>query len=280
MTLIIATCSPNTATITADTRLSWNGKLRDDNSAKIGCATFYDARLLYAYTGLANVGQFGTRKWLLSSLTQVTKPWTKAEEAIRSLKLKATQDFASLPNLKNLDPTQKRLSIVFAGFCGQQPVAAVVSNFENLAEARSYSSAQDQFWFSGWPGAEGQSIWIACFGTVAAISDPDLSVLKSLVETNKPVDAIKGKAEAMIVDASKDSRSMGTVGANVLRASLPPVHGEPPTGGFSSEKGGDNMLLLDQFHYVGVAIFGGTLSAEGAVPPRHRLRRNRKGKKR
>lgn len=37
-------------------RLRIGGRLVDDNSAKIGCATFFDAQLLYAYTGLSGAG--------------------------------------------------------------------------------------------------------------------------------------------------------------------------------------------------------------------------------
>jgi hypothetical protein len=280
VTLIIATCSPAAVTITADTRLSSNGRLVDDKSAKVGCATFFDARLLYAYTGLAKAGRYETRKWLLEALLESTKEWSKAEEVIRSFKAKATQDFGNLPALKRLTPFQKRVSFVSAGFVGDQPVAAIVSNFENLAENRFYAEAQDQFWFSGWPGREGEKIWISCFGTIAAVSDRDILSLKVLVETNKPVDAIKGKSEAIIVGASKDPRSNGTVGTNMLRASLRPDVNEPPTGGFTSETGGHEMLMLDQFHHRGPAILGATLSADGAVPPRHRLRRKRNRQKR
>jgi hypothetical protein len=280
VTLIIATCNSSAATMTADTRLSRNGKLLDDNSAKIGCATFSDARLLYAYTGLATVGAFQTRVWILESMLAVAKQSTQAMEAIRLFKLKATEDFASIAALKSLDAKSRMLTIVFAGFATNQPVAAIVSNFENFAESQHYSEAQDKFWFSGWPGRLGETFWTGSFGSISALSQDELSTLRSLVETGKPVDAIKGKAEAMIVAASKHPRSGGTVGANVLRASLPAAPGELPTGGFVSEKGGNSILLLDQFHFGGAIISGGTVSTKGGFPARRILKREHKRRQR
>jgi hypothetical protein len=281
MTLIVLSCSERAAIISSDTRLSWNGDLKDDSSAKAGCVTFYDGRLLYAYTGLARWRSFVTREWLLDVLAKEVGPWVAANDALLILKNRAIEDFANLPALKGTPRRHKRLTVAFAGCVGKQPVGAVLSNFENYAGGVWYAEAQDQFFLSCWPRAPGQAVWCSYFGATNVIPRVDVAEFEGLVATNKPLGAIKGKMESIIVRASRDGKAGGVVGANVLTATLPPNRELFPVGRFTSEKGADKILMLDQFSaLMSLVIRGVELASPKIVAPRpvqrHQIKRNKR----
>jgi hypothetical protein len=282
MTLIVLSCTERAAIIASDTRLSWNGKLTDDNSAKAGCITFYDGRLIYAYTGLAKWNSFVTRQWLLEVLAEKIGPWVAANDALLVLKNRAIEDFANLPVLKGVSRYNKRLTVAFAGYVGKQPVGAVLSNFENYAGGVRYAEAQDQFFLSCWPSAPGQTgWWCSYFGATNVIPPADIADLEKLVAMNKPLEAIKGKMESIIVRASRDDKAQGIIGANVLSATLLPNREHFPSGNFTSEPGADKILMLDQFSaLIGLVIHSAEIAAPKAVAPRQVQRHRRKRDKR
>lgn len=285
MTLIIAACNAEAAVIAADTRLSANGRLVDDHSAKIGSLFFFDGALLYAYTGIARYKRFETRKWLLDVFAKHVAPWMTANEALLVLKERATMDFRELSALKGAEPAAKRLTIVFSGYLAhtkcKQPVAAVLSNFENYATGERFSEAQDQFWLSCWPTGIDQCAWIGCFGYSYVISIEDERELWDLVVKGLPGAVIREKAEAIIVRASIDPRSSLYIGSNILRALLPSNNIRMPEVGYTSTSGGDKMLLLDQFDAISsMVVCNASINAPQVVGKRAVVRHRTKGLRR
>ncbi len=58
----------------SDRRLSADGRLVEDESAKAGVLTCSNARLAFGFTGLARMGHFSTRDWLLDALYDCGPP--------------------------------------------------------------------------------------------------------------------------------------------------------------------------------------------------------------
>lgn len=281
MTLIIASCNALSAVISADTRLSNNRVLVDDASAKIGSLFFYDGSLLYAYTGIARFGRFRTRNWLLELFAKHVAPWMSANDALLVAKEQATKDSRELRVLKEASPADRRLTVVFVGYLvhaeHKQPVAAVLSNFENYATGERFTKAQDQFWLSCWLAGPEQRSWIGCFGCVNVVSSEDQRELWSLTECGFPGEVLREKAQAIIVRASIDSRSSAYVGSNILRALLSPDDMRMPTVGYSSASGGNRMLLIDQYDAVSsLMVAEGAIDAPQAVGKRALVRRRAK----
>lgn len=283
VTLIVGACNEEAAILVADTRLSNNGRLVDDLSPKMGSLSFHDGRLLYAYTGVGRFGSFITRRWLLGVFADHVAPSMTTNEALLTVKARATEDFHSHPDLRRASADIKRLTIVFVGHVnqplGQQPVAAILSNFENYAEGTRFAEAQDQFCLSCWPTGPGQRVWTGSFGYSHLVPLDDTKEFEGLVRDMHPVAAIRDKAEKIIVRASADPHSHNSVGSNVVRAVLPADRSKWPIVGFSSSTGGDKLLLLDQFDAISsLAICDPTFEGKGIVAPRAKSRHRMKHK--
>jgi len=67
MTLIIAAGNPDQFVQVSDRRLTANGVVQDDESNKAIVLNCANARLSIGFTGLAKVGTFNTRDWILST---------------------------------------------------------------------------------------------------------------------------------------------------------------------------------------------------------------------
>ena len=115
MTFILALGNREQFIQVSDRRLSWNGKLVDDESNKAGILLCKDARQVFGFTGLAKYGKFDTRHWLLNALYECCPPDYRINQIMLRLRERATRDFQFLPALKGLDPRRKRLSIMFSG---------------------------------------------------------------------------------------------------------------------------------------------------------------------
>ncbi|MHC4043568.1 hypothetical protein [Bradyrhizobium sp. 23AC] len=130
MTLIVAAGNAKYAVVAADTRLSWDGKLVDDASAKLAHLKFHDGTLITAYTGLARWGSFQTRKWLRETLYRVAEPSKTTMEVLSLLRAEITRGFANNAAIATLTPHQRKLTIVFTGFVNESLVTAWISNFQ------------------------------------------------------------------------------------------------------------------------------------------------------
>jgi|SRR5882724_10067807 len=114
MTLILPMVNLQQAVLVTDRRLTRNGVLVNDESNKAFVFVCRDARLTVAYTGLAELGNFLTRRWLPEALMESAAPDFLMGPTIERFKERATRDFAKLKVIK---PSDKHLSVVFAGYC-------------------------------------------------------------------------------------------------------------------------------------------------------------------
>lgn len=118
-----------------------NSRVLDDDAEKSGVVEFSDARLIFAFSGIAEVGSiFSMAKWLPETLCRAGRDGNAAEDApCRGVSFKVALDrvaesltavFQSF-NLKN-----PRTSVVLVGFAERDGVShgvlALVSNFEDL----------------------------------------------------------------------------------------------------------------------------------------------------
>lgn len=74
MTLILAIGNLQQVVVVSDRRLTNNGVLVEDESNKATVLFCKDSRLAVAYTGLAKLGSFSTRRWLPEALMESAAP--------------------------------------------------------------------------------------------------------------------------------------------------------------------------------------------------------------
>lgn len=224
MTLILSMLNRRQSVVVSDRRLSYGGVLREDESNKAVTFGCDDARLAFAFTGLATAGTFRTNRWLLDALLESAKPDYLAIPTITRLAKRATEQFQSLLWVKAAD---RSLSVVCAGYvydiAGPRGLLAVVSNFEKLDGSPLEKPYGD--FVVDWKLAKDDSdseVWAtAVFGMSKAVSDSDANALIGLLREDKPAKAIVGKAVEVIRRAADSPRGRKKIGKQCSSVVLP-----------------------------------------------------------
>jgi hypothetical protein len=278
MTLIVAAGNADYAVIAADTRLSWNGTLVDDASAKVANLRFHDGTLISAYTGLAKLdgASFETREWLLSTLARVAQPWAKTGEVLSALRFEITKEFKTSSALATLPAAQRKLSLVFTGFVDGKLVTALISNFED--HKGPFPEVVDDFMLTRVRATDPTGSWSGQFGAAWTVSAEDKLDLNNLIISHQDPLAVKGKCHAIVLRSGP--KSNGLVGPNILTATLP--RGGHASSWYSTADAEDELIVLDNFHALAgggypMAIRNVKVLAPGLTSQR-RARRGRRGK--
>lgn len=217
MTLILILGNREQYIQISDRRLSVNGRFIDDESNKAGVLFSSNGTLAYGFTGLARTTSgFETSRWLNSVLCECGPPDYLAYNILQRLVNRATNDFHSLPSLKYITPSDKRLAIVFSGYltnCNPPlSVFAVISNSSAFADVKADG---EQFEFKGkienTPGGK-DFAFLHTIGFRAAITTKDKQALMTLIEGRKPARAIIGKAIEVMHSIADRPQSIGTIG--------------------------------------------------------------------
>ncbi|MCZ7463551.1 SEC-C domain-containing protein [Rhizobium rhizogenes] len=281
MTLIITTVGPNVVTMVGDRRLSYDGKILEDDAGKMGHWVCEDASMLYAYTGVAKAGSFDLRKWIQNTLQSVAADGGFGFLAMVSrLCTAATDIFEKHPVLKKV--SDKRTTIIFAGYMGNgDPAAALVSNFENDGDF-PLKNAMDHFEWCSWRATKQTADASATFmtGNISGLKFSRWSELNDLVLQGRPEAALRGKSVDLLLEAASSPLSGVTIGKRLLSASLtrpkgniPPV----PSSLYITDEASSVIYGLDEvttMEAASVAIHGMTLSFDDgdiAVFPRRRV---------
>jgi hypothetical protein len=193
MTLLIGMLNRRQAVLLADRRLSVNGRLTDDESNKAITLICQNARLAFAFTGLARVGTFETRLWLMETLADAAAEHSDARFILERLTQVASNTFAKL---RITDLSAKRLTILCVGYLydgdDRRGMLAQISNFER-GDCRGAALAEPLFTLDvrqeKRPAEPNLGLVIA-LGANNALNDRDFTSLRDLVAGDKPPEAI------------------------------------------------------------------------------------------
>jgi hypothetical protein len=254
MSLILTLGNREQVIQVSDRRVTVNGLLQDDDSDesnKCGVINCKGGRLAYGFTGLAKSSKFETREWLPDALLDSGPPDYSALGITNRLKDRATRDFQNRPEIKSLQPGQKRLSVLISGYLyNRSPpylVYALLTNFVELNGAEN-SEAWDHFkchyWSECSPFQENLTL-VRTVGFWSAIKDNELAVLRKLLEERRPVEAILGKALEVMRVAADRQEAKGTIGKQLSSIVLPSDPFSLWTGTYHSEKLTHKVYLPD-----------------------------------
>jgi hypothetical protein len=254
MTLILTLGNREQVVQVSDRRVTVNGLLQDDDSDehnKCGVINCKAGRLAYGFTGLAKSSRFETRKWLLDALLDCGPPDYSALGITDRLKDRATRDFRSKPELRSLQPAQKRLSILISGYLYNRTppnlVYALLTNYVELdgsASSDAWEHFKCHYWSERSPLQENPAL-IQRVGFWPAIKDSELEELRSLLEEKRLTDAILGKALEVMRAAADRPEANGTIGKQLTSIVLPSDPYMRWTGTYHSEKLGPKVYLPD-----------------------------------
>lgn len=149
MTLVLTLGNADQVLIVADRRTTAGPRVVSEEHGKSGVFECLDARLAFAYSGIASVGTFSTEFWLLSALQDCGKPDHFAEATVERLRVRASRDFRDHPSLKCLPKSAKRLSVLFSGYLFRSDpprvASAILTNFQDFGAGRDHDEAWDDF---------------------------------------------------------------------------------------------------------------------------------------
>jgi hypothetical protein len=219
MTFILALGNREQFIQISDRRLSWDGKLVDDESNKAGILLCKDARHIFGFTGLAKYEKFNTRQWLLNALYECCPPDYKINRIMPRLMERATRDFQNLPVLKSLEPRRKRLSIMFSGYnyYVDPPMGAlgILTNYQNFQTGKDDHEAWDHFEMNCWSEIrplEHEFTIVQRVGNWTAMTGEDEIALRELLKKLKPHQAIADKAVTLVRKMADRPKAKGTIG--------------------------------------------------------------------
>lgn len=233
MTLVLTLGNRDQVVQISDRRLSTNGKPIDDESGKTGVLFCPNARLAFGYTGIARFKSFDTFSWLLQALHDSAPPSFIAQDIIETLKVRATQTFATHPALVPAPRSVKALSVLFSGYIYgtgyPKQGYALLSNYVNLRTGHRYSEPQDEFetrFFSETDASDNPTM-IERIGNWHGIADADMYELRQLISERKPREAIVGVAVDLLRKIADRPKSANCIGKQLTTICISPDITEP-----------------------------------------------------
>jgi hypothetical protein len=223
MTLILGLINPAHIVLVSDRRLTYDGRLLEEESNKASTLICRDARVAFAFTGLARQDDFRTNRWLLEALSASAGPDFLVESIIARLRDRAGHDLA---NVMVRNPTDKRLSIVIAGYIYGEAIPRcycwLVSNFEKWGSPPR-GEPSDNFEVSSYreqrPGD--QDCYALFVAGTDVVPDDAVASMRTLLKGQKPARALVSKAIEVLRATADSPKSGDRIGKQCTSILLP-----------------------------------------------------------
>ncbi len=258
MTLILSLGNREQFIQVSDRRLSWNGRLKNDESNKAGILLCRDARHAFGFTGLAQYDSFNTRRWLLNALYECCPPDYQINKIMPRLKDRATKDFKRISILRSLGAGTRRLSIMFSGYnyYSDPPLGAtgILTNFQDFETGIDATEAWDHFKMNCWTEIrplDREFTSIQRIGAWGAMTADDESQLRKLLLDRKPFQAISDKAVSLVREMADRSRAKGTIGKQISVVVVQRDQTQHVLATYNSAKLGSKTFVPDEI--VGIS---------------------------
>lgn len=196
----------------ADRRITSTGQIVDDHYNKLCVFCCHDARVVFAFTGIATFQGFDTSSWLMQELYSLNVPETDrifcVLEAIRG-RIGATVAALGLSN--------ELLTIVVGGFWYEDdgtshPLSCTVTNVS------SDGSISPDFSIDFHDTSARSAVFLA--GAVAAVSRETIDQLRDLTSRSLPRTSIIRRAVGIMQNAAGAASSFGSIGEHSSSASI------------------------------------------------------------
>ena len=249
MTLVLALANDDYVVQVSDRRLTSDGQLKDDESNKAGFLVCEDARMVFAFSGLARYGEFRTSRWILETLKAVAAPDHSAREILERFASRSTEFFRASSPLSAVLPDHKRLSIMFTGFSIDSRVLnCIITNFQDPDAGIDLPTARDEF--SLYPkiskhSRESKLSFVQRIGAWQAMTPEDEQILRGFLLDGKPREAVLSKAVELVGQIADRPAAQGTIGKQINSVCLT-VGSLWPISGYHTSRPTDSIYLVDQ----------------------------------
>jgi hypothetical protein len=258
MTFILCAANGDQVVQVSDRRLSWNGKIVNDNSNKATTLICRNGWFAVGFTGLAGYGSFETQAWLIDTFWSCAPPEYRIVPLCERFTAKASEVFQQLPVLKNAPKSVKRLSIMLSGYVMNptRPLIAniIITNFQDLESKKNFPDAQDKFWLYSIAEADANlppAPLVRCVGATQAFTVEDERVLMEMLLEPKPQIAIIEKAAHLVRQIADRPVTGNSVGKHLVVNITPRDRSVYPLAIVKPAKGTDSAILADTLRLVG-----------------------------
>jgi hypothetical protein len=243
----------------ADSSGTLNYVLDTDDANKAGALQCADARVAYAFAGLAGTGSgFKTSDWLRVALLKAAAPDFLIRPLIHRLADLATREFSTNPRILKLPKSERRLSIMFTGHAmpvSRRPVTQgwTITNFQRRFDtgrpdggddAEAWDAFRVWYWHEEIPQSE-RFGWVLRLGQWQGVSKDQYSRLERLVGEVRPPHAIVGCALKIMHAASDAAVTQQTVGKQITVIIIPSDPSESPWCGAESNVPTNDVFMPD-----------------------------------
>jgi SEC-C motif-containing protein len=226
MTLIISSINSEQAVLASDRRVICNGKPKNEEYNKAAVLICRDARVAVAFTGIAQQGEFLTRRWLLEALVESAGPDYRVHSLIDRLSARASKDIGKL---RVNNPSDKRLTVVLTGYVyDDSPPRCycwLVSNFERFdGEEPPIEHPAPNFFVSFMRDkrpAESEPYCLLPAGYRDAVKIADMRAIETLLKQKKPAQAIVEKSVQVIRATAESEAAKASIGKQCMSIILP-----------------------------------------------------------
>lgn len=252
MTIIIMAGNNDYVLQFSDRRLSSPRGIVEESSNKAIAFACTNGRFAVGYTGLARSGRFDLQAWLVEALERCASPeFTVYETAVR-VQDDLTELFRSHPDIRNLSPVTRRLTIMFSGYLSRPSGARIgnlwITNFQDFDAFADHREALPEFsiYVELQPDEEtGATSYIQRVGAWSAMSERDMQILRDLLERSAPLQNIIDAGVAIVRRVSESSKACGTVGKEVAVTIVPRDWSAQMTTRIRIDSGRNEIRLVD-----------------------------------
>jgi hypothetical protein len=217
MTLAIAAAGKEFSILVADRLLIIDGSFEDteNKAAVLFCR---DGRAAIGFTGLAVLGNFTTRRWLLEALTRAVQPDCLIEPSIARFAQEATGDIGSL---HVADPRHKRLSFLFVGYRYDRGLPRahfwLVSNFDSLNDELLVETPRHGFGVTSVRDAlrDREAAGVCSVGVEGALRPDAETLLGAHLQAGTAAESVRDAAVDLLREAADTPAGRGRIARTV-----------------------------------------------------------------
>lgn len=225
MTFVLAIMSDEYGLQISDRRLTAAGRPLTEEEGKAIQLMTADSRFAVAYAGLAKVGTFSLRRWLMAKLLDIAEPDYSGTRMIERLSAQADIDAELQGALASVGKATRTIELIFTGYyhalLPPRPVMAIVSNKEYDFSGTKWSDdGRFRFMFYSTPNLN-DYVSIHAIGWLPALKQIDLDLMAHLCRKKLPVNTIKRQMIKTMHEISDRADSNGTVGKQLDLVVIP-----------------------------------------------------------
>jgi hypothetical protein len=251
MTLVLMLANQASVIQISDSRLTSQDAITSEETGKAGVLSCLDARLVFAFSGLAQAGSFNTQAWILEALVRCGKPDYCVRPLLERLRTRLTHKFSSLP-LRIIAPERRRLSIMFSGFyygMGEAHIVnAILTNFQKFETGRDSPVAWDYFdglYLIGDVPVPGEPTFMQRIGQWPLLPEVFLEPFRIMLERRASPRAITARAVALFRELADFPQAHRSIGKQITTIILPPDRSRPAESEYHSAKNSSRLYLPD-----------------------------------